>query len=192
MNFDIIPARAADAPFIASAVMAAVGHEICLGFAGSEDRIPLVRDTFTRLAAMDDTQYSYRNSLVALDTERNVAGVIVSYDGAMLHPMRERFIEVANEVLGLEIKAEEMQDETSPDEIYLDTLCVFEPYRRQGLAHKLIQAAVERHNTSEKPVGLLVDYDNPNARALYASIGFKPVGERPFAGVMMEHMQIGK
>lgn len=127
-----------------------------------------------------------------LDPEENVAGVIISYDGALLHPMRERFVEVANEVLGLDIRAEEMHDETSADEIYLDTLCVFEQYRRRGLARKLIQAAVDLHAASGKPVGLLVDYDNPNARALYASIGFRSVGERPFAGVMMEHMQTGR
>lgn len=189
LDFKIIPARRGDASSIADAVIAAVGDEIALDFAGSEQRLPLVKETFTRLAARDDSQYSYRNSLVALDDEGNVAGVIVSYDGEELHYLRKAFINVANEVLGLDIKEENMADETSADEIYLDSLCVFPKYRGLGLAKKLIQAAAESHKDSGKPLGLLVDYVNPKARKLYVSLGFESVGERPFAGTVMEHMQ---
>lgn len=190
--FKIIPARRADAPYIGRAVVTAVGEEISRQFAGSDDRLPLVYETFTRLAGRDDSQYSYRNSLIALDPEGQVAGVIVIYDGAELHFLRKAFIQVANEVLGYDIKEEEMVDETSPDEIYLDSLCVFEPYRGQGLARQLIDAAAEAHAASGKPLGLLVDYDNPRARRLYERVGFKSVGERPFAGTVMEHMQLSE
>lgn len=188
-DFKIIPARRGDADSIADAVIAAVGDEITLNFAGSEQRLPLVKETFRRLAARDDSQYSYRNSLVALDDEGNVAGVIVSYDGEELHYLRKAFINVANEVLSLDIKEEEMPDETSADEIYLDSLCVFPKYRGVGLAKRLIEAADLAHKDSGKPLGLLVDYDNPKARKLYVSLGFESVGQRPFAGTEMEHMQ---
>lgn len=185
----IIPARRGDADSIASAIIAAVGEEIAVGLAGSPDRMPLVVETFRRLAARDDSQYSYRNSLVALDEEGNVAGVIVCYDGEELHYLRKAFVQVANEVLKIDIKESDIPDETSSDEIYLDSLCVFPPYRGKGIAKKLIAAAAEVHNNSDKPLGLLVDYDNPLARKLYVKLGFKSVGERPFAGTVMEHMQ---
>jgi len=188
-EFKIIPARRGDADSIAAAVIAAVGDELTLGFAGSRERVPLVVETFKRLAARDDSQYSYRNSLVALDEEGTVAGVIISYDGEDLHYLRKAFVTVANEVLSLNINDEDMADETSDDEIYLDSLCVFPPYRGRGLAKKLIEAAALSHKDSGKPLGLLVDYDNPKARKLYVSLGFEPVGQRPFAGTIMEHMQ---
>lgn len=192
MEFKITSALPTHAPYIADAIMAAVGEEICLDFAGNDaGRLPLVCDTFSRLAAMDDTQYSYRNTLVALAPDGEPAGLIICYDGADLHSLRERFVSVANEILDAGLDSSEMADETSPDEIYLDTLCVFAPYRRQGLAEKLIAAAAARHAASGKPLGLLVDYDNPGARRLYVRCGFESKGERPFAGVMMEHMQLG-
>lgn len=188
-EFKLIPARRGDAKAIADAVIAAIGEEIAVNLAGSKERLPLVYKTFERLAARDDSQYSYRNSIVALDEEGNVAGVVVSYDGEELHFLRRAFITVANEVLDLGIKEENMHDETSPDEIYLDSLCVFPAYRGQGLASKLIEAACAAHVDSGKPLGLLVDYDNPKARKLYDRLGFKKVGECPFAGTVMEHLQ---
>ena len=187
-KFNIIPARRGDAPEIAKAVVSAIGEEIAEKFAGSPDRLPLVYEMFERLAARDDSQYSYRNALVALDPDRQVAGVIVSYDGEELHYLRKAFISVAHQVLGLEIDEAEMVDETSPDEIYIDSLCVFPPYRGKGLGARLINAVVESAAEKGKPVGLLVDYDNPKARKLYASVGFESNGHRPFALVEMEHM----
>ena len=189
-QYTIQAARKEDAPVIAEVVLTAVGDEIRNSFAGTPDRLPLVTDVFTRLAESEDSQYSYTNTLVALAEDGSVAGAIVSYDGARLYPLREAFIRVANEVLGMNLKAEDFEDETSPDEIYLDSLCVFPEHRGQGLAAELIAAAIERHKDSGKPVGLLVDPDNPRARRLYDRLGFKEVGMRPFAGVMMHHLQM--
>lgn len=169
--------------------MEAVGREITLDFAGSDARLPMVKKVFSDLAAMDDSQYSYRHTLIAEDSAGNVAGVIIAYDGALLHEARRRFIEKANEVLGLHIREEEMVDETSPDEVYIDTLCVFEPYRRRGIARRLIHESTRKNAATGKPMGLLVDKDNSRARSLYESCGFRYVGDRPFAGVMMDHLQ---
>lgn len=191
-DYKIIPARRGDAPAIAEAIMMAVGPEICLEFAGSAERMPLVKETFTCLAARDDSQYSYRNSFVALDDDGEVAAVVISYDGEELAHLRRAFIAVANRVMGYNMKEEDFHDETSPDEVYLDTIAVFEPHRGKGIAHRLIDMVVDKAAAIGKPVGLLVDYDNPNARALYVECGFKSVGERPFASTMMEHMQRGK
>ncbi len=187
-EFKIVPAQKSDAPYIADAVIGAIGHEIAGKFAGSPSRLPLVKEMFTRLASREDSQYSYRNAMVALVPDGQVAGVVVCYDGERLHSLRRAFVQEAHEVLGLDINEEDMVDETSPDEIYLDSLCVFPPYRGLGLGRELIQAAFDAHSASGKPMGLLVDYDNPDARRLYVSLGFEPRGHRPFALVEMEHM----
>lgn len=188
-NYTIRPATPEDAPYISRAITMAVGDEITGNFAGSPERIPLVRKTFEELARRDDAQYSYPNAFVATDENGNVAGAVIAYDGAKLHKLRPTFVEVANEILGYNMKDEDFPDETSPDEIYLDTLAVFPEHRHRGLAGRLINAVVEKARSTGKPVGLLVDYDNPGARSLYEKCGFKSVGERPFAHTMMEHMQ---
>ncbi len=187
-GFKIIDARPEDAPFIARAIMLGVGEEICRAFAGSDHTLADVEALFAALAALDDSQYSYRNAQVALAPDGAVAGVCVAYDGALLHRLRLRFFEAVRERLSRDMTS--MEDETSPDEFYVDTLAVFEPYRRRGVARMLLEAAGRRAAECDKPCGLLVDKDNSRARALYESVGFRYVGDRPFASVMMDHLQI--
>ncbi|MDE6288914.1 MAG: GNAT family N-acetyltransferase [Muribaculaceae bacterium] len=179
-----------DAPAIARGIIMAVGEEIATEFAGSPERLPLVEKVFTDLARREDSQYSYRNSLVAETESGDIAGIIVAYDGARLHDLRPAFCEEAAATLGINIKSEDMHDETSPDEIYLDSLAVFPPYRRHGLGRRLIAAAIYEHKSSGKPIGLLCDPPNKKARRLYESLGFKPAGQRPFADTMMDHLVI--
>lgn len=192
MRYRIVPAKNNEVhtAMIACAIVEAIGPEIAQQLAGSPDNLPLVYSVFASLAAREDTQYSYRNALIALDSDDEIAGVVVSYDGSRLHELRRPFIEAANGILGTEFDEATMADETSADEIYLDSLCVFGPYRGEGLGRKLVEAAAKQHKSSGKPLGLLVDYDNPGARSLYVKLGFKSVGERPFAGTVMEHMQL--
>lgn len=187
-TINLRPARKSDAPFISKAIMMAVGDEITQDFAGSADRVALVDKLFTTLAERDDSQYSYLNTIVA-EADGQVAGVVICYDGAELYPRREAFLEEAKAILGEDLR-DKMQDETSPDEIYLDTLAVFEPYRHKGIASRLIEAARQKAAGLNKPLALLVDKENDRAAALYAKSGFKKVGERPFAGVMMNHMRL--
>lgn len=187
-KFEILPATAADAPYISLAIRQAIGDEIFLAMAGSEDRLPLVDKAFENLASGDCAQYSYKNALVARTESGDVGGVVICYDGDRLHTLRQAFVDEANKTLGFNITNEDFTDETTPDENYIDTLCVFEPYRRQGLATKLIDAAERKLGTPGKKLGLLVDPDNPTARALYQKIGFRDDGFRPFASVMMHHM----
>lgn len=177
------------APYIAKAIMMAVGEAAIREFAGQEERVPLVEEVFRTLAAQENTQYSYLNTLVAVTEEGELAGVCIAYDGALLHPLRERFFAAARKILGKEYDCGNFADETSPDEIYLDTLAVFPPYRGQGLGLRLIEATAKRHSASGKPLGLLVDPDNEVGKRLYARAGFHFVGMRPFAGTLMNHLQ---
>lgn len=188
MNVTILPARKADAPHIARAIVMAIGPEIELTLAGSPERRHLVTEMFQTLAERSDTQYSYLNSQIALAPDGRVAGVLVSYDGAGLVEMRRHFFNAAREILGLEFPGD-MEPETDGGEIYLDSLAVFPEWRGRGIASRLIAAAEARHRTAGKPLGLLVDTDNPRARQLYERLGFREIGLRPFAGVTMHHMQ---
>ena len=109
----------------------------------------------TMLVEREDSQYSYKNTLVAIDGNK-VVGISVSYDGGRLHELRRAFIEAAKEHIGKDHSG--MDDETQAGELYLDSLAVLSDYRRQGIARKLLLATKERANRLGLPcVGLLVD-----------------------------------
>lgn len=83
----VVNAEKSDAPLIAEVVIAAVGEDIARSLARGND-LEAVKVLFTRLAARDDSQYSYRNALKALDSDGTPMGFVVAYDGASLHPLR--------------------------------------------------------------------------------------------------------
>ena len=83
-------ARKEDAPIIAPMIMEAMNLECCQWFAGPNHTLEEFEQLMTRLVAMEESQYSYRNTLVAIDhgaeAGRTVAGVCVSYDGSPAAP----------------------------------------------------------------------------------------------------------
>lgn len=191
MEIKIREGRVDDAPWIGKVVTMAIGEELAQELAGAEHSVTDVERMFATLAARDDSQYSYRNALVAVDDADNVLGVVVAYDGARLRTLRLAFMEEAKEAIGL-VFDREPDDETGPEEFYLDSLGVFPQYRGEGIARRLIEGAAARAHAAGKPLGLLCSKGNPGARRLYDSLDFRQVGERPFAGEMMDHLILSK
>lgn len=184
----IIPATPEHAPAIADAILMALGEETCRRFNTPSNPLYNTRELFRRCAASDDSQYSWRNTLVAVDDDDRVLGLVVSYDGARLDELRRRFLDEFDNMHGFRIDAR-MTQETTPDEWYIDSLAVWPWCRGRGTAKALIEAAAERGKaTTGKPTGLLVDKTNHRARGLYNRMGFQPDGERRFAGELMDHM----
>lgn len=172
----IRPARREDAPMIAEAVAMAVGY-------GVEHPLYAV---FLELAGREVAQYSYRNSLVA-EVDGVVAGAIVGYDGARLEELRRPIYPLLKEHLG---EIPHIEDETEAGEYYLDSLGVLPAFRGLGVGGALLNAASERaFAEGHTRVGLIVDFDNPNAERLYTSLGFQRVGEKRFLGHRMWHLQ---
>lgn len=187
----IRPGRGDDAPFIGKTITEAMGHELCVGLAEGEENLPNVLKLFTDLAATETTQYSYKNTLIAVDKEDKRIGAIIGYDGAGLREMRKDFIAKANELLGWNVTVEEAENwepETNSKEIYLDSLYVLPEYRNQGIASSLIKAAMERYKDISKPFGLLVEPHNTKAHKLYKELGFKEDGVNNFCGEQMLHL----
>lgn len=177
-----------DAPFIGQAVAEAIGHDHCAELAGPNATVDDIRQLFIRLARRPDTQYSFRNAIIAYDPHNGAtAGVIVAYPGQLLHQLRTPFLQEAQTLFGL--PTSNLQDETDPSEFYIDTLFVDPAYRRHGIGATLIQAARKRAAAHGLPTGLLVDPANTRARQLYEHQGFTPVGTRQFFGIDMHHLQ---
>lgn len=185
-------AEKADAPFIAEAIMMAVGDELVDSIANGHGR-EAVKRVFTHLAETENSQYSYRNSSVAMTPEGEIAGIVVAYDGAILIEARRMFFNLAKEQLGwdiYELVADgEPEVETDASEFYLDSLAVWPSFRSRGVASALISEVERLAASAGKPVGLLCAAHNHGARKLYERLGFREVGQRPFAGEMMSHFQ---
>ena len=173
MEVRIEKAEKRDAEFISDTILRAVGHEIKGRIDDDQTDKRELRELFRLLAEREDTQYSFRNTLVARDDKGEALGALVSYDGADLKRLRKVFIETANRLMNWGIDEERIHDETGPGEIYIDSLMVLPEYRGKGIARKLIltdapaadsEAAVVRIDFPERSLS------ESECRAKYASV----------------------
>lgn len=194
-NISIREARPEEAGRIADLIIMAMTEECCLHFCGPDHDIDDFRRVMTSLVARTDTQYSYLNTLVAIEETAPVPGVsapgcivgiCVSYDGALLHQLRQAFIDAAIKEWGMDHSA--IPEETQAGELYLDSLAVDPAYRGRGIARLLLEASVEKSKRMNLPsTGLLVDVGNPRAEALYNKVGFRYAGTNSWGGHDMRH-----
>ena len=171
---------------IANLIMMAMTDECCQYFCGEGYGLEDFRKMMTMLVEAEVSQYSYKNTLVAMISDK-VIGTSVSYDGGRLRKLRRAFIAAAKEHIGKDRSG--MDDETQAGELYLDSLAVLLDYRRQGIARKLVSATKKKAEKMHLPcVGLLVDKDNPEGEAFYTSIGFRYVNDNLWRGHPMKHL----
>lgn len=186
MKIQILPATREQTADIARLIMMAMTDECCLNFCGDGHGLTDFHRMMTCLVERDDSQYSYKNTLVAM-VGKNIVGIAVSYDGGQLHTLRKAFIESAKMFLGKDHTG--MDDETQAGELYLDSLAVLPEYRRQGIARQLLEATKKRADSMDLPyVGLLVDKGNPAGEALYTSVGFRYMDDNVWGGHPMKHL----
>ena len=183
---EIREAKKNQAAEIANLIMMAMTDDCCLYFCGEGYGLEDFRKMMTMLVEREDSQYSYKNTLVAMDASK-VVGISVSYDGGRLHELRRAFIEAAKEQIGKDHSG--MDDETQAGELYLDSLAVLSEYRCRGIAKLLIRATKEKANCLGLPcVGLLVDKTNITGETLYSSVGFRYVNDNQWGGYPMKHL----
>jgi len=185
MDIRIEPASKEQSSEIARMIMMAMTDECCLNFCaegyGLEDFLRMM----TLLVERVDSQYSYRNTLVALDDTR-VVGIAVSYEGSELLRLRRPFLKLALEYIGKDHSG--MDEETQAGELYLDSLAVLPEYRHLGIARRLVMAAKEKAGRSGLPLGLLVDKGNPAGAAFYDAMGFRYANDSHWGGHEMKHL----
>ena len=185
-NISIRGARPDEAARIADLIIMAMTEECCLHFCGPGHDIRDFRRVMTSLVVRSDTQYSYNNTLVAT-IEDNIVGICVSYDGALLHLLRQPFIDAAQQEWGMDHSS--IPDETQAGELYIDSLAVDPDYRGRGIASLLLRATIDKSRALGLPsTGLLVDVGNPKAEALYNKVGFQYAGTNSWGGHGMKHL----
>ena len=181
-ELNIRKATKSDAPLIAKVVAMAIGEEGSKHYCGDNHQSVL-----EEIARLENSQYSYKNTIVA-EVDGMPAGAAVAYDGAKLHYLRKATLEV---ILKHTEKEMQIADETDASEFYLDSLAVLPEYRSRGIGAQLILAVKEiALNEYGKNLGLLVDFENPDAERLYKSVGFERMNVKDFLGHKMWHLVI--
>lgn len=102
-------ATKAQASDIAQLIMMAMTDDCCQHFCGVGHGLEDFLKMMTSLVEREDSQYSYRNTFVAM-ADNKVVGIAVSYDGGRLHELRQAFIKAAKEYIGKDHSG--MDDET--------------------------------------------------------------------------------
>lgn len=168
--------RASDAPFIADAVLAAMGYDIfnpeLPADAGTSfGPISAVRDALIKVCSKEDTLYSWKNTTVATFCGKT-AGAIVSYDGGSYKETAERTFALMAKLLNTE--KPEPGSETGEGEYYLDSLVVHPEFRGHNIGSILMQNALdEAEALGYEKVTLLVDEKKPHLHKLYEKLGFE-------------------
>lgn len=184
MNIQIRKATKEDATLIAQVVAMAIGDESATDYCGKD-----YLNVLEEIVRMEDTQYSYRNAIIA-ECDGSPAGALVGYDGGMLQPLRKQTLAVIHRYNPGLVMAE---DETQAGEFYMDSLGVLPEFRGLGIGKALLLAMREKaFAEGHERVGLLVDFENPKAERLYLSIGFERVDTKVFLGHRMWHLQCSK
>ena len=179
-NITIRQATINDAKLIAYCVSSAIGEEAVQEHLGAN-----WLDIIAEIARLEISQYSYRNALIA-EINNTPAGAVIVYDGARLDEFRTQTLRIIHRY---NPDFAFTEDETEAGEYYLDSLCVLPQYRKMGVATRLINALCEKvFSEGHNRVGLIVDFDNPNAERLYTSLGFKRIKTRNFLGHQMWHL----
>ncbi|MGO3182831.1 MAG: GNAT family N-acetyltransferase [Aequorivita sp.] len=186
INKNIRPARPQDFKQVAPLIVQAM-EDLACSFTNTdcvEDSYPLFEYFFQKTA----NQYSFEHTLL-YDEDGKVMGSITFYDGKLLPQYRKPFLDYIAEEYN--VKDLVIEDETVPEEVYIDTVSVSPEHQGKGIGKKLIAAAIAQSKLeNHKKIGLLVDFKNPNAKKLYSALGFESVGKKQLGNNVYEHLQL--
>lgn len=183
---NIRPAESTDFKQVVPLIVQAM-EDLACAFANT-DNIKNTYELFEHFFQQKANQYSYDHTLV-YEVEGVIMGSITTYDGELLPIYRKPFMDYIYHKYNVNNLV--IEDETAPGEVYIDTVSVSPHHQGKGIGKKLIAAAINKARVEgHDKIGLLVDYNNPNAKKLYLKLGFESVGKKQLAEGVYEHLQL--
>lgn len=168
MTISIRLATPQDAAKIAPLIYDAIG-DIANRLTGETEQVKIL-STLEQLVMREDTRHSYLYTYIA-ENEHDLLGIAVLYDGAQGKKLDVNLQNWLNKKLGT---SPLIDVEAHDDEFYIDTICVTEAARGQGIGTQLLQFAEhiarDKHYTK---LSLNVEQQKEKARKLYERMGFE-------------------
>lgn len=174
MPITLRPATPEDASFVTIVLMEALTRD---ALQADGTLKPEAVDTHRRLTPItlrDDTLYSYRHTVLAVDENDTPVGGIIAYPGGLYDELQRTTFALIPDLLDFD--PAQMDPEARPGEYYLDSLCVLPTRRGHGIGQLLLQRAIADARALGLTPTLAVHPENLKAQALYARQGFRPVG----------------
>ncbi|MTV81854.1 GNAT family N-acetyltransferase [Secundilactobacillus folii] len=126
---------------------------------------------------------------VVAEADGQVVGVAFGYPGEKEARVDEVLRRLSDKSAAFETPFE-AESETDGGEWYLDSIAVSPDYQGHGIGKRLLAALPAYvHRDDENVMGLIVDFDNPGAMALYERVGFEVVGTKMVGDHQYYHMQ---
>ena len=171
-----------DAPLIAQCLSAAVGMYDFQGDPDDDGKKSLA--VLEELARMEDSLYSYRNTVVVSVCGKE-AGCFVTYPGDIYEKGRKKTWALFKERMGGNGSATSAvsDPETGPGEYYFDSAALLPQFRGNGILKYLMKLGLKKAKSlGYERVTLIVLKEHPKLVSYYASIGFEPESELKFMG----------
>ncbi len=176
LRVELRKATPADAPFLALALMEALGGEVMQRqqegtLTPSQEKTLQVLVT---LCLRSDTLYTWRYGTLATLPDGTPAAASIAYPGSEYRERRNISFSLARSIITFDTEA--MQDEAQPGELYLDTLATLPHLRNKGIARILMQQWLDDACDASLRPTLIVASDNLKAQRLYESMGLRDAG----------------
>lgn len=188
MPITLRPATPEDAAFVTLTLMEALTRDALQPDGQLKPEAVETHRRLTPITLRDDTLYSWRHTVLAVDETDTPVGGIIAYPGGLYDELQRTTFALIPDLLDFD--PAQMYPEARPGEYYLDSLCVLPTHRGQGIGRMLLQRAIADGQAQGLTPTLAVHPENLKAQALYARQGFRPAGRYFIFGEDYLRMQV--
>ncbi|MCL6572985.1 MAG: GNAT family N-acetyltransferase [Bacillus sp. (in: Bacteria)] len=183
MNLHIRRANPEDAVIAVPLIIDAIG-EIASQMTGETDPIA-VEQELIGLFKHEDNRHSYLHTFVA-EHQNAVIAVMVHYSGVDALTLDNNLITWLSKKGG---KPVSIPPEARQNEYYIDTICVHQNYRRQGIGRLFLEFAEEvARDVGYSKIALNVETEKEKAIRLYELVGYQIAEPWEIYGGTFHHM----
>lgn len=183
MNITIRQARPADAEKSAPLIIDAIG-DIAQRMTG-ETEPEKIEQGLCELFRRDDNMHAYRFTYIA-ELDGEIAGIMVIYSGEeapQLDVNHSAWLAARGATVS------EIDPESLPDELYINTVCIDPHFRGKGIGTRLFAFAEElAKETGIRKLSLNVETQKEAAIRLYKRLGYEIVSPWTIIGEPFHHM----